>query len=235
MRRAGQTPHGARPNREGVRDFGSDTCRLGASQPPGRSLEPRSNAWPRGMIVLPEQSGRQNSAYRSGCHMYFVFRPHSRTRHQAQRRRPPLHFFFYLPVQSGDPRLQLVERGQQTLAPQRGIGQQFQLVQLRPPGFRPQLAPALHSPGSAPARAGSWCRVRACTCLWRCTSSCRTSGSSRLGTQMRGKRSSRNRRCKCSASRRSVFCRRTTVARIRAPFACQRSRPAETQDENHSL
>src|SRR5579863_4550837 len=37
-------------------------------KPSGRSLEPRSNAWPRGMIVPPEQSGGQNSAYRSGCH-----------------------------------------------------------------------------------------------------------------------------------------------------------------------
>jgi hypothetical protein len=43
------------------------TCRLGASQPPGRSLEPRSNVRPRGMTVLREQSRRQNSAYRSGC------------------------------------------------------------------------------------------------------------------------------------------------------------------------
>jgi hypothetical protein len=67
MRRAGQTPHGARPNREGPR-VRPRTCRLGASQPPGRSLEPRSNAWPRGMTVLLEQSSRQNSAYRSGCH-----------------------------------------------------------------------------------------------------------------------------------------------------------------------
>src|SRR5208337_902105 len=50
MRRAGRTPHGARPNREEVR-FRPDACRLGAPQPPGRSLEPRSNAWPRGMIV----------------------------------------------------------------------------------------------------------------------------------------------------------------------------------------
>jgi hypothetical protein len=47
------------------------TCRLGASPPPGRSLEPRSNAWPRGMTVLLERSGRQNSAYRSGCHIEF--------------------------------------------------------------------------------------------------------------------------------------------------------------------
>src|SRR5207249_7176376 len=69
MWRAGQTPHGARPNREGPR-VRLRTCRLGASQPPGRSLEPRSNARPRGMTVLPEQSGRQNSAYRSGCQAF---------------------------------------------------------------------------------------------------------------------------------------------------------------------
>jgi len=65
MRRAGQTPHGARPNREGIRRK-LEACRLGAPQPPGRSLELRSNAWPRGMTV-PSQDG-QNSAYRSGCH-----------------------------------------------------------------------------------------------------------------------------------------------------------------------
>src|SRR6202795_2998367 len=69
MRRAGQTPHGARPNREGVQ-FRLGACRLGAPQPPGRSLEPRSNAWPRGMTVPPQ--GGQNSAYRSGCHNLFT-------------------------------------------------------------------------------------------------------------------------------------------------------------------
>src|SRR5207253_10322950 len=74
MWRAGQTPHGARPNREGPR-VRLRTCRLGASQPPGRSLEPHSNARPRGMTVLLEQSGRQNSAYRSGCHNLSYFLP----------------------------------------------------------------------------------------------------------------------------------------------------------------
>ena len=43
------------------------------AKPSGRSLEPRSDAWPRGMAVLPEQSGRQNSAYRSGCYNLFCF------------------------------------------------------------------------------------------------------------------------------------------------------------------
>ena len=84
MQRAGQTPHGARPNREGpgfgVKASPGRTCRLGASQPPGRSLEPRSNAWPRGMTVLREQSSRQNSAYRSGCHK-FLFSVTYRTPH----------------------------------------------------------------------------------------------------------------------------------------------------------
>jgi hypothetical protein len=73
MPRAGQTPHGARPNREESSGFGWDTCRPGASQPPGRSLEPRSNARPRGMTVPPR--GGQNSAYRSGCHNLPVFKP----------------------------------------------------------------------------------------------------------------------------------------------------------------
>ena len=71
MHSAGQTPHGARPNREGFPASLRacwDACRLGAPQPPGRSLEPRSNARPRGMTVPLEQSGGQNSAYRSGCH-----------------------------------------------------------------------------------------------------------------------------------------------------------------------
>jgi hypothetical protein len=36
-------------------------------KPSGRSLEPRSNSRPRGMVVPQEQSGGQNSAYRSGC------------------------------------------------------------------------------------------------------------------------------------------------------------------------
>src|SRR5580692_4345992 len=83
MQRAGQTPHGARPNREEVPLVRSvpascvadlrnqrDACRLGAPQPPGRSLEPGSNARPRGMTVLLESSGRQNSAYRSGCLLF---------------------------------------------------------------------------------------------------------------------------------------------------------------------
>ena len=68
MQRAGQTPHGARPNREGTR-LRPGACRLGAPQPPGRSLEPRSNARPRGMAV-PQQCG-QNSAYRPSCHKLF--------------------------------------------------------------------------------------------------------------------------------------------------------------------
>jgi hypothetical protein len=42
-------------------------------KPSGRSLEPRSDAWPRGMTVPLEQSGGQNSAYRSGCHKFFQF------------------------------------------------------------------------------------------------------------------------------------------------------------------
>ena len=68
MPRAGQTPHGARPNREEVRDFGCGHVPARCVKPSGRSLEPRSNARPRGMAVPPEQSSGQNSAYRSGCH-----------------------------------------------------------------------------------------------------------------------------------------------------------------------
>ena len=68
MQRAGQTTHGARPNREEAWDFGFGHVPARCVKPSGRSLEPRSNAWPRGMAVPPEQSGGQNSAYRSGCH-----------------------------------------------------------------------------------------------------------------------------------------------------------------------
>src|SRR6202051_4011701 len=42
-------------------------------KPSGRSLEPRSDARPRGMAVAREQSRGQNSAYRSGCHKTFPF------------------------------------------------------------------------------------------------------------------------------------------------------------------
>src|SRR5712691_3342721 len=76
MQRAGQTTHGARPNRKGAEliltnQFLHVPARC--VQPSGRSLEPRSDAWPRGMTVPPEQSGGQNSAYRSGCHILLVF------------------------------------------------------------------------------------------------------------------------------------------------------------------
>src|SRR5258707_9265791 len=68
MQRAGQTPHGARPNREGARNFGFAHAPARRVKPPGRSLEPGSDAGPRGMAVPPERSGGQNSAYRFGCH-----------------------------------------------------------------------------------------------------------------------------------------------------------------------
>src|SRR5580692_587139 len=72
MQRAGQTTHGARPNRKGVRGFGRGHVPARRVQPSGRSLEPRSDAWPRGMTVPLEQSGGQNSAYRSGCRNLFL-------------------------------------------------------------------------------------------------------------------------------------------------------------------
>jgi hypothetical protein len=73
MSRAGQTPHGARPNRKGVRDLGLGHVPARCVKPSGRSLEPRSNARPRGMAVPQEQSCGQNSAYRSGCQQTFPF------------------------------------------------------------------------------------------------------------------------------------------------------------------
>src|SRR5579864_1580168 len=52
MLRAGQTPHRARPNRGGSAACGG-AGRLGAPELPGRSLmSARSNAPPRGMIVV---------------------------------------------------------------------------------------------------------------------------------------------------------------------------------------
>jgi hypothetical protein len=71
MARAGQTPHGARPNREEGRGFGRGHVPARCVKPSGRSLEPRSNARPRGMAVQREQSRGQNSAYRSGCLNFF--------------------------------------------------------------------------------------------------------------------------------------------------------------------
>src|SRR5436305_4343737 len=50
MHEARQTPHGARPNREGVAPQGACASARRA-KPSGRSLEPCSNAWPRGMTV----------------------------------------------------------------------------------------------------------------------------------------------------------------------------------------
>src|ERR1700684_986277 len=57
MPRAGQTPHGARPNREEVHGFGREHVPARCVKPSGRSLEPRSNARPRGMAVQPRLAG----------------------------------------------------------------------------------------------------------------------------------------------------------------------------------
>src|SRR5581483_1170860 len=74
MGRAGQTPHGARPNREEVPPETVGHVPARCVKPPGRSLEPGSDARPRGMAVLRQHCRGQNSAYRSGCH-----KPFSRT------------------------------------------------------------------------------------------------------------------------------------------------------------
>jgi hypothetical protein len=50
------------------RGFGRGYVPARCVKPSGRSLEPRSNARPRGMAVPQAQSCGQNSAYRSGCH-----------------------------------------------------------------------------------------------------------------------------------------------------------------------
>src|SRR5579864_6082031 len=70
MRDAWQTPHGARPNREGVGDGASRFQRVPArcAKPSGRSLEPFSNGRPRGMTVSGGNAV-QNSAYRFWHHL----------------------------------------------------------------------------------------------------------------------------------------------------------------------
>jgi hypothetical protein len=73
MRRAGQTPHGARPNREGA--SGSPGMRAGSARHNLR-VGRLSRAAMRGPEEWPsrlEQSGGQNSAYRSGCHKHIIF------------------------------------------------------------------------------------------------------------------------------------------------------------------
>ena len=63
---AGQTPHGARPNREGIPVATPvNALRLETPQLPGRSLEPASDGRPRGMTIAAA-TPLQNSAYRSG-------------------------------------------------------------------------------------------------------------------------------------------------------------------------
>ena len=61
MPRAGQTPHGARPNREEacgsvLSEPGRGHVPARCVKPPGRSLEPRSDARPRGMAVQPRSN-----------------------------------------------------------------------------------------------------------------------------------------------------------------------------------
>src|SRR5216683_1115505 len=73
MRRAGQTPHGARPNREGA--SGSPGMRAGSARHNlrvgrlSRAAMLGPEEWPSRL----EQSGGQNSAYRSGCNISFSF------------------------------------------------------------------------------------------------------------------------------------------------------------------
>src|SRR5258708_24657428 len=55
---AGKTPHGARPNREALGSswFAMHPKRTARPTPPGRLLEPVSNAGPRGMVVTLSES-----------------------------------------------------------------------------------------------------------------------------------------------------------------------------------
>ncbi len=64
---------------------------------------------------------------------------------QAHRRQPFPHFFFHPPIQLVDLRFQSIQGEQQMSPPLRRIGQQRQLLQLRPPHLRPQLPLLLHT------------------------------------------------------------------------------------------
>src|SRR5258708_7152604 len=56
MRGAGQTPHGARPNREGILAEMPECVLARCAKLPGRSLEPSSDGGPRGMTVTAATS-----------------------------------------------------------------------------------------------------------------------------------------------------------------------------------
>ena len=69
MAGAWQTPRGARPNREGTEAAQAVSCvPARCAKLPGRSLEPSSNGWPRGMTVNGGNAV-QNSAYRFGINI----------------------------------------------------------------------------------------------------------------------------------------------------------------------
>src|SRR5260370_41683770 len=72
MLRAGQTPHGARPNREGSA-AGGGAGGLGAPELEGRSLmSVRSDAPPRGMLVV---SGRKSGHTEFGLQVQLLHGP----------------------------------------------------------------------------------------------------------------------------------------------------------------
>src|SRR5882724_5492633 len=69
--------------------------------------------------------------------------------------------------------------------------------------------------------------VRKVTSLWRCQSNCRRSRSAGVGTQILGKRFESRRSRMSRASRSSVFCLRTSLARIMAEFREQAHKPVD--------
>src|SRR5690348_6240703 len=74
---AGQTPHGARPNREATRAVGSRRStreRTARPKPPGRPLEPASNAGPRGMVIVSLTRCRKTTRKREQDSAYGTLR-----------------------------------------------------------------------------------------------------------------------------------------------------------------
>src|SRR5947209_19369366 len=121
--------------------------------------------------------------------------------------------------------VQLLQDLQQIIAPALAPRSQFQVAQKLQAFLGPQLALLLEP--SFMAMCCNWflTRVRICTSVCRCLSSCRRSSSSIEGTEIAGKRFS-NSNCKiCWASRLSVFCLRGLLARMAVASPIRNSCP----------
>src|SRR5947209_13926753 len=110
--------------------------------------------------------------------------------------------------------VQLLQDLQQIIAPALAPRSQFQVAQKLQAFLGPQLALLLEP--SFMAMCCNWflTRVRICTSVCRCLSSCRRSSSSIEGTQIEGKRFSISSFRICVASRLLVCCLRVWLAWI---------------------